>query len=185
MGCHSTLYIHRDTKSPILLFGCYIFPAILLRSIRTASLLHNKGRVRSTTSYPQDLKWEFAGYAVVVYTYRLSWSDSSLSVSHPCRHDVDVGVYLGSVPDLVNRFSVHWPNSREKFWKDSMITTNQNKKVRWNWRNDILCTYKFQLSLSFLLSFSWILLLINILSSKFRHNISRFYNSNFRYLNHF
>ena len=35
-----------------------------------------------------------------------SYSDSSLSVMHPCRHDMGVGVDVGSVPEMVNRFWV-------------------------------------------------------------------------------
>lgn len=53
----------------------------------------------------------------------LSCSDFSLSVSHPCRHDVGVG----SVPDLVNLLWVLLLKSTEKFVDRYNDFCNQDK----------------------------------------------------------
>lgn len=43
---------------------------------------------------------------IVNNSFLLSFSDSSLLVPQPCRHNMDVGVDVGSMSDLVNRFRI-------------------------------------------------------------------------------
>lgn len=45
----------------------------------------------------------------------------------PCRYDIDVGVGVGSEPDLFNRFCALQPKLTEKFWIHSMVLVTKRK----------------------------------------------------------